>query len=81
MRDVLSSVGTVAMNDGVVPVVFGTTATDGFVVAVAVGRHPCFSTQDLKPRGCRTMAVGPVLGFTAEVLRQRWRKRGTSRKS
>lgn len=51
--DVLSSVSMVAMNDGVVPIAFGTTANDGIVSRVLAkglceqpdGCHPCFSLR------------------------------------
>lgn len=54
--DVLSSVDVVAMNDGVAPAVFGTTANDD-AVSCGCWLSPLFFTQDLKPWGCRSMAV------------------------
>lgn len=45
---VLSPFSTVAMNDGVVPIVFGTTAIDGIVLR-GCWLSSLFFTQDLKP--------------------------------
>ncbi len=66
--DVLSSFSIVAMNCGVGPVVSGTTASDG-VVGRGSWLSSQFFTPDLKPWGCRTVAVWSTLDFIAEAMR------------